>query len=278
MKKELFRNILYGGILGDAMGVPYEFVKLGKFTPAPKMTGYGTYNQEPGTWSDDTSLTLLLMEAIAERTGPCGFMDGLKRYYHDGHMTPDGRCFDIGMATLSALDGFPDEDSLGNGALMRMAPLLLRTWDMSKTDRGEEITRWASVTPPANESNQCCVLYIDLMRYLVNAKNAVRFRQYCERKINAYLNISMDGFEPGSRGKVTDTLLTAVWAVLQGGSHTDIILRTIELGGDTDTNALVAGHLAACIHPIDEELVAQIRRKDVIDEVLKKFFHNPRSL
>lgn len=49
---------IYDGIMGlvvaDAVGVPFEFRKRDTFK-ADKMTGYGTYNQPPGTWSDDSS-------------------------------------------------------------------------------------------------------------------------------------------------------------------------------------------------------------------------------
>ena len=45
-------SVIYSGIIGDALGVPCEFCKRGAFK-AKTMTGYGTYNQPPGTWSDD---------------------------------------------------------------------------------------------------------------------------------------------------------------------------------------------------------------------------------
>ncbi|MDQ7860412.1 ADP-ribosylglycohydrolase family protein [Peribacillus frigoritolerans] len=57
---------LYGGIVGDLLGVPVEFKKRGTFT-INDITGYGTYNQPPGTWSDDTSLTLCLIENLIEK-------------------------------------------------------------------------------------------------------------------------------------------------------------------------------------------------------------------
>lgn len=54
-------SVFYGGIVGDAIGVPYEFQQRGDFH-AETMIGYGTYDQPPGTWSDDTSLTLCLIK------------------------------------------------------------------------------------------------------------------------------------------------------------------------------------------------------------------------
>ncbi len=58
-------NKIYNGIMGlvvgDALGVPVEFKKRGTYT-VTNMTGYGTYNQPPGTWSDDSSLTLATLD------------------------------------------------------------------------------------------------------------------------------------------------------------------------------------------------------------------------
>lgn len=51
------RDAVYGLAVGDALGLPVQFEERGSFH-VEKMTGYGTYNMAPGTWSDDTSLTL----------------------------------------------------------------------------------------------------------------------------------------------------------------------------------------------------------------------------
>ena len=61
---------IYDGIMGlvvaDAVGVPFEFKKRDTFK-ADKMTGYGTYNQPPGTWSDDSSLTLATVSSLGRK-------------------------------------------------------------------------------------------------------------------------------------------------------------------------------------------------------------------
>ena len=53
--------VIYGLAVGDALGVPVEFEERDTYS-LTDMIGYGTYQQPPGTWSDDTSLTLALME------------------------------------------------------------------------------------------------------------------------------------------------------------------------------------------------------------------------
>ena len=53
----------YGLAVGDALGVPVEFMKRGSFR-VTGMTGYGSHNQPAGTWSDDTSMTLATCDSI----------------------------------------------------------------------------------------------------------------------------------------------------------------------------------------------------------------------
>lgn len=55
-----------GVAVGDALGVPAEFNSRQYLAenPITDMVGYGTHNQPPGTWSDDSSLTFCLAESL----------------------------------------------------------------------------------------------------------------------------------------------------------------------------------------------------------------------
>ncbi len=121
------RDAVYGLAVGDALGVPVEFEERDSFH-IETMTGHGTHDKEPGTWSDDTSLTLAtcdslkLMGIIDLEDLRCCFTD----WYKEGKYTPDGEVFDVGITTGAALgrgEGMTDEWSNGNGSLMRIIPL-----------------------------------------------------------------------------------------------------------------------------------------------------------
>ena len=64
------KSRLKGGIIGlcvgDALGVPVEFTSRESLlnSPVAEMTGYGTYKQPPGTWSDDSSMTFCTIESF----------------------------------------------------------------------------------------------------------------------------------------------------------------------------------------------------------------------
>ena len=149
------KNKILGGILGlavgDALGVPVEFKDRESLrrNPVTDMRGYGMHNQPPGTWSDDTSLTLCLLDSLAKK----GFnarwkLDGnfpepdysdimqkFLSWAFKGKYTAHGKFFDIGSATREALERFRNgtdplecggtsEQDNGNGSLMRILPLV----------------------------------------------------------------------------------------------------------------------------------------------------------
>ncbi len=61
-------DVLFGLAVGDAVGVPAEFIgrRYFKQRPVSEMGGYGTHNVPPGTFSDDSSLAFCLAAALLE--------------------------------------------------------------------------------------------------------------------------------------------------------------------------------------------------------------------
>src|ERR1700722_9356794 len=133
--KDRSRGALIGLAVGDALGAAVEFKSPGSFAP---VTGYrtgGPHRLEAGEWTDDTSMALALADSIA--TAGWDLNDQASRYvewWKTGKYSVNGRCFDIGNATWSALSNYlMDKDALasgdrsesasGNGSIMRLAPV-----------------------------------------------------------------------------------------------------------------------------------------------------------
>ncbi len=124
-----------GFMVGDALGVPHEFRSRDdmRSDPATGMAGHGSHNQPPGTWSDDSSLMLCVLENChrQETARDLGLL--FLRWYDEGYHTAHGEVFDIGMTTERALErqkeGKPlkasevdGRRSSRNGRLMRSLP------------------------------------------------------------------------------------------------------------------------------------------------------------
>ena len=108
-KRKIFNPIIdgiLGLIVGDALGVPVEFISRSqlKNNPVTTMTGFGTHNQPIGTWSDDSSLTLCLTEQLIKELDVQKIGESFVDWLYQNKWTPHGKVFDIGMSTRLALD------------------------------------------------------------------------------------------------------------------------------------------------------------------------------
>lgn len=69
MNLEKVKAGIFGLAVGDALGVPVECYWRDDLKQAPvvDMRAHGTHDQPAGTWSDDTSMTLCLMDSISAK-------------------------------------------------------------------------------------------------------------------------------------------------------------------------------------------------------------------
>jgi ADP-ribosylglycohydrolase len=181
--KAAARAALLGLAVGDALGVPVEFIdrQVRRRDPVVDMRGYGTHHQPPGTWSDDSSLTFCLAETLARpsgRTASPDLADFGRRainWLDMSYWTAHGEIFDVGNATRYAIQnlragvaptkaGPRSEFDNGNGALMRILPLVFHDiWQAETLDLN---AAWAlteavaSVTHGHPRSSLGCFLYL----------------------------------------------------------------------------------------------------------------------
>ena len=102
---------VYDGIIGlaigDALGVPVEFKIREEMekNPVVDMRAYGTHNQPMGTWSDDTSLTLALLDSLAskDKIDYKDIMDRFSNWLMYDDYTACGEVFDVGNATSTTM-------------------------------------------------------------------------------------------------------------------------------------------------------------------------------
>jgi ADP-ribosylglycohydrolase len=137
MERTRFRGSLIGLACGDAVGTTIEFARPGSFAPIEDMVGGGPFRLEAGEWTDDTSMALCLATGLVEQQAfdPVDQMQRYVRWWREGYLSSNGRCFDIGNTVRAALHRFEetgepccgstDPNTAGNGSLMRLAPVPL---------------------------------------------------------------------------------------------------------------------------------------------------------
>ena len=172
----IWKNGIMGVVIGDALGCPVQFESREMVAkhPVSGMRGYGTFNLPAGSWTDDSSLTLALLDSI-KRTGGIDYtdiMDNFVRWLEDGAFTPYGYAYDIGRGTMNAIRkyerernphkaGSHDERNNGNGSLMRIMPAVLYCIDKGLADRDaiDVIHKVGSLTHAHIRANIACGLY-----------------------------------------------------------------------------------------------------------------------
>ena len=282
---------IIGLIVGDALGVPVEFYtrfELEK-NPVVGMRENGAHCQPAGTWSDDSSMTLATMTSIVNRQGIDyeDIMDEFLLWLHEGKYTNSkGKAFDIGMGTSEALykyengtsplkSGGTGERSNGNGSLMRILPLAY-----IKDIDYQTVENVSSLTHAHERSKIACALYVEIAKSML--ENDMTIQEHvdmaCNKIKNHYRNsIELKHFqkildneldEVNGKGYVIYTLECVINCLVTTDNYRDAVLKTVNLGGDTDTNAAVCGGLAGIYYGFDSIPLDWIDEINKIDEVL----------
>ncbi|MDR3685033.1 MAG: ADP-ribosylglycohydrolase family protein [Geothrix sp.] len=294
---------IWGLLVGDALGVPYEFTPPKAIPPfdriemiPPRGFRRAHLGVEPGTWSDDGSQALCLLSSLLEqgRVDPGDLMNRLCRWLRDGYLAVDRDVFDVGLQTRRALERFLEgrpllecaprgEWSNGGGALMRVLPLAL--WhEGPDEDLIAEAMLQSSLTHGHVRSGLCCALYCLWARAVLSASRRpwteamdrleARFPPGTPERLEYEARIHPRNPDPAKgTGHVVDTLLSAVQAV-EAGSYESVVRAAIQFGNDTDTTACVAGGIAGLrdgVRAIPARWLNMLRGRDLVEPLLEAF-------
>lgn len=307
---EILKNGILGLAVGDALGVPVEFMERKQIAknPVTGMRGGGSHGQPAGTWSDDTSMTLATLDSIRFGVNFEGIMDGFCRWWHEQAYTAGGVIFDMGISVRQALSryehgfaptesGGREEYDNGNGSLMRMLPVayyaarkmegagleekLQLVADISSLTHGHiraqigcqiyTFIAWALMENPGREA---------IAKGLADAKAYFETQPRLAEEFGRYGRIFGEGFAalPAEKisgsGYVVSTLEAALWCLLTTGTYAECVLKAVNLGQDTDTVGAVAGSLAGLLYgreAIPEEWLQTLKRRDYIEMLCEAF-------
>ena len=272
---------LIGLLVGDALGVPYEFhppqavppLAQIEYTPPPGLA-LAHVGTPPGTWSDDGALALALLDSLLTRSrlDPNDLGARFLAWRERGAYAVDGRVFDMGVQTNIALTaisngtpplaaGSTEERALGNGSLMRALPLTLWSKDADAT-LVQDAMRQSRLTHGHLRAQVCCALYClwarrvldgraDPWRDAVATLRGLWPESRLERMELEHHIRPDDAPEGNGQGYVVDCLRSSRWAVETTARYEDAVRAAIRLGHDTDTTACVAGGIAGLRYGVD---------------------------
>lgn len=259
---------MYGAILGDMIGAPYEFDRGRKTKVFPLFISDSQF-------TDDTVMTLAVAEALMDSRGSSD--DGIRaaliekmqkwgrRYPHAGY----GGMFAQWLRTPSPRP----YGSYGNGSAMRVSAAGWLYDTLEETRRIARLT--AEVThnhPEGIKGAEATAAAIFLAR---TGEDKERIRAYITDQFGYDLSRTCDEIRPAYHHveSCQQTVPEALTAFLEGTSFEDVIRTAVSLGGDCDTLTCIAGGVAEAFYGVPEELKAECRARlpqDLLD-VLDRF-------
>ena len=258
---------MYGAILGDIIGSPFEFDR------GDKTKDFKLFSRR-SHFTDDSVMTLAVCEALLkvrqdatvkeiEDTVISSMQSWGRRYPHEGY----GGYF---RCWLTARHPEP-YNSFGNGSAMRVSAAGWLYDSLEKTRVVAKAT--ANVThnhPEGIKGAEATASAIFMAR---NGSSKEEIKKYIENEFHYDLNRTLDEIRPSFHMDETcqKTVPEAIIAFLEARDFEDAIRNAVSLGGDTDTLGAITGSIAEAYFGISETLISECRNRinkdmrDVVD-------------
>lgn len=255
---------MWGAIIGDIAGSIYEF---DQFKKVSKLS-LDSINFKDGFFSDDTILTIAILEAILDNQN---YEYYLKKYalkyqnYLPNFKPYFKTCFSPNFTKWV----FSDKQgvSSGNGAMMRISSV---GYLFNNEEDIKNNVRLATIFSHNSQEAINCATTIALIIYFARAG-------FNKEEIINKLNLKFQ-YQDFSKFNYTcnATIQNTLYALFTSNSYEEAILKVISYGGDTDTNACIVGSMAEALYGLDENLIYQAKAKipqefnDILEEGYKK--------
>ena len=317
-----FTSIIHGIDVGDALGFPAQFKPRSERKKRP-MVDMGQYRDESGQirswgseltglWSDDTSLTLCLAESLLNGFDLRDQAERFVAWLDQGYLSARDHAFDVGLQTaeslakvrsilqsgrIDELDNLAcdaDEQSNGNGSLMRILPLLLFIKGKDVKEQFDLIQKVSALTHPHIRSALCCFLYLRMAEYIINDADKYTAFQSARKdtlSLMEHLNCADTEYKALNRllysnlaelpeeqidsgGYVVSSLEAGIWCLLTTDSFREAVLKAVNLGDDTDTTGAITGGLAALLYGLDSippDWIAQLKKPELFEDLTSRY-------
>lgn len=244
---------LFGVAAGDALGGTTEFMSAAQVKATygflTEIIGGGVWGLVPGEVTDDTMMTLCVVEGILENPAePMGTIGHRFREWYAGGPK------DVGNIIRQVLERYEGNwyeaafvahldlgQSAGNGSLMRCLPAALA---YTSLDQVEQVSRLQSrMTHYDERCDEACILYNRMAWRLLQGEELKEVVLQVVAGTDYAVGL---GTEPlcSPSGFVVDTFRWVLFLLLDSASFAETIQRAANLGGDSDTIGAIAGGLA----------------------------------
>ena len=247
---------MYGALLGDMIGAPYEFDRGDKTKEFPLFCKYSHF-------TDDSVMTIAVAEALLDfrfredEDIKAGLVESMRKWGKKYPNAGYGRKF---YHWLHARHPEP-YSSYGNGSAMRVSSA---GWLFDTIDETRHMA-WltAEVThnhPEGIKGAEATASAIFLAR---TGHSKDEIRDYIVREFGYDLSRTCNQIRPGyyHNESCQKTVPEAITAFLEGTDFEDVIRTAVSLGGDCDTLTCIAGSIAEAFYGVPAILEAECRSR-----------------
>ncbi len=312
------RGMLIGLAIGDALGAPVQFGNSSEsisnnIDELKHM--HDNHILPKGVWTDDTSMALCIADSLIECNGYDSY-DVMNKYVDwvaYGYRSYFDYGYDIGTQTIRSINLYRRETiipksakkewSAGNGAIMRLAPVIIANTFPSVEYNPKRITETElkpleemailSCRETHNSIAAECVtgMFATVLFAAIRGFNKMDICSYAERGAwldnEEYDKFWLDNVDPlvnrwrkrdsydlkDLGGYIVDSYAIAMWGFINSDNFEDGMYKVLCLGGDTDTNAAIYGQLAGAYYGYDaipKEWIKDVYLSNEIIEIADK--------
>ncbi|MBP1587730.1 MAG: ADP-ribosylglycohydrolase family protein [Clostridia bacterium] len=240
---------MFGAILGDIIGSPFEFDRGGKTKVFPLFS-------RASKFTDDSVMTIAVAEALMDSIGRS---DGETTERLVGAMLKWGRKYPYAGYGARFSRWLEEEDpkpygSYGNGSAMRVSAAGWLYGTLEETRHYAWLSAAVSHDHPEGlKGAEAAASAIFLAR---KGETKDKIRDFIVREFGYDLTRTCDEIRPGYRHveSCQKTVPEAITAFLEGGDFEDVIRTAVSLGGDCDTLTCIAGGIAEAYYGVPEWL------------------------
>ena len=248
---------MYGAILGDIVGSPYEF-DCNNY----KVKDFPLFSRR-SDFTDDTVMTLAVAKALLSSRGQddTAIKAALVR-----EMQRLGRAYpDRGYGTH--FGGWLYEDdpqpyrSYGNGSAMRVSSVAWLAKNMVEALHLAHLTTEVSHNHPEGIKGAQATAAAIFLAHMGHDKAEIK--AYVERELSYDLSRTCDEIRPTYHHveSCQETVPQAITAFLESRDFEDALRTAVSLGGDSDTLAAITGSIAEAFYGVPEELRQECRMR-----------------
>ncbi|MCR5596456.1 MAG: ADP-ribosylglycohydrolase family protein [Lachnospiraceae bacterium] len=260
---------MYGAILGDMIGSPYEF------DMGDKTKDFELFDPRI-RYTDDSAMTIAIARAVMD-TGLDAKEEDLKAAFVSC-MQDIGNRYAIGHYGGRFSKWLKSDDpkpygSWGNGSAMRVSSI---GWFFDSMERTREVARWsAEVTHDHPEGIKGAESVVAAIYMLRTGSDKAQVKEYITKEFGYDLSRTCDEIRPTYHHveSCQETVPEAITAFMEGEDFEDAIRTAVSLGGDCDTLTCITGGMAEAYYGIPDEYIVECERRlpGEFIEILRRF-------